>query len=356
MGQRKNECAEIGIEGANPKKEILDLVGTLPTLYDKWLEKGNKSLSKCLEKYRLNASEHRNPDTCLPVLSFLLKNGNVTAYEYVHGEAPLKIEELNLFEGQDDDGDNDDGGEICLDLDPVDLEIGDSEVNADIDWGDIVVEDNPGQDIDWSAVDDISSNIVIEESGTSGGVASGDEAYLILDNRRLRNSVIDELNELATFCKMKSMELSQEKQSFLLNDNLMNSGEESASQWTSNHNDINELIENLNGPGTIRTLHLVKTSSTFVNRIVSEMQHKVQMTSRLEDKIESIKAKRQETLGEVEALQKNCSRVLEKTVILQDHIQTDLSKRYVITYIYLYVFVTNSHFTMWKKKQTFTLI
>ena len=297
----------------------------------------DKSLSKCLEKYRLNASEHRNPDTCLPVLSFLLKNGNVTAYEYVHGEAPLKIEELNLFEGQDDDGDNDDGGEICLDLDPVDLEVGDSEVNADIDWGDIVVEDSPGQDIDWSAVDDISSNIVIEESGTSGGVASGDEAYLILDNRRLRNSVIDELNELATFCKMKSMELSQEKQSFLLNDNLMNSGEESAAQWTSNHIDINELIENLNGPGTIRTLHLVKTSSTFVNRIVSEMQHKIQMTSRLEDKIESIKTKRQETLGEVEALQKNCSRVLEKTVILQDHIQTDLSKRYVITYIYVFI-------------------
>ena len=159
MGQRKTECAEIGIDGANPKKEILDLVGTLQTLYDKWLEKGNKSLSKCLEKYRLNASEHRNPNTCLPVLSFLLKNGNVTAYEYVHGEAPLKIEELNLFEGQDDDGDNDDGGEICLDLDPVDLEVGDSEVNADIDWGDIVVEDSPGQDIDWSAVDDISSNI-----------------------------------------------------------------------------------------------------------------------------------------------------------------------------------------------------
>ena len=193
----------------------------------------------------------------------------------------MKIEELNLFEGQDDDdGDNVDVGEICLDLDPVDLEVGDSEVNADIDWGDIVVEDSPGQDIDWSAVDDISSNIVIEESGTSGGVASGDEAYLILDNRRLRNSVIDELNELATFCKMKSMELSQEKQSFLLNDNLMNSGEESAAQWTSNHIDINELIENLNGPGTIRTLHLVKTSSTFVNRIVSEMQHKIQMTSR----------------------------------------------------------------------------
>ena len=335
MAQRKNECAEIGIQGANPKKEILDLVGTLPTLYDKWLEKGNKSLSKCLEKYRLSALEHRNPDTCLPVLSFLLKNGNVTAYEYVHGEAPLKIEELNLFEGHDDGEDaNDDGdGEICLDLDPVDLEVGDSEANADIDWGDVIVEDGSGdQEIDWGAVDDITSNIVIEESGTSGGVASGDEAYLILDNRRLRNSVIDELNELATFCKMKSIELSQEAKSFLLNDNLMNSGEESAAQWTSNHVDINELIENLNGPGTIRTLHLVKTSSTFVNRIVSEMQHKVQLTSRLEDKIESIKTKRQETLREVEALQKNCSRVLEKTVLLQEHIQTDLSKRYVCTH------------------------
>ena len=126
---------------------------------------------------------------------------------------------------------------------------------------------------------------------------------------------------------MRSLELSHEK-SFFLNDSLMNSGDENVNTWSMNHNDINELIENLNGPGMIRTLHLVKTSSTFVNRIVEEMKHKLQVVSRLEDKVEAIKNKRQETLTEVELVQKNCNRVLQKTILLQEHIEKDLSKRY----------------------------
>ena len=64
------------------------------------------------------------------------------------------------------------------------------------------------------------------------------------------------------------------------------------------------------------------------NRIVSELQHKIQVADRLEKRVESIRAKRQETLNEVDAVQKNCSRVLKKTVLLQEHIEKDLSKRY----------------------------
>ena len=90
-------------------------------------------------------------------------------------------------------------------------------------------------------------------------------AYCILDNRRLRNMVIDELNELSSFCKMRSIERSQEK-NFFLNDNLLASNEENSNIWMASHNEINSLIDELNGPGTIRTLHLVKTSTTFVNR------------------------------------------------------------------------------------------
>ena len=58
------------------------------------------------------------------------------------------------------------------------------------------------------------------------------------------------------------------------------------------------------------------------------MQHKIQVADRLEKKVESIRVKREETLNEVDAVQKNCSRVLKKTVLLQEHIEKDLSKRY----------------------------
>jgi len=339
LAQRKAECSSIGIQGSeNPKKEILDIVGNLPKLYEGWIQNARKSLPKSIEQYQNIASEHRDPSTCLPTVTFLLKHGNVTAYEFQYGEAPLKIDEPNLFHGgvdEPEDVEGVEGGEICLDLDSLDLETNlddggtancvDEQV---IDWGDIAVEESVIEGgIDWGAVDDLATEIVIEDSGIAAGVASGIEAYCILDNRRLRNMVIDELNELSSFCKMRSIERSQEK-NFFLNDNLLASNEENSNIWMASHNEINSLIDELNGPGTIRTLHLVKTSTTFVNRIVSELQHKIQVADRLEKRVESIRAKRQETLNEVDAVQKNCSRVLKKTVLLQEHIEKDLSKRY----------------------------
>ena len=139
------------------------MISTLPNLYEDWLKKARKTISNCLEKYRSIASEHRDPNTaCLPAISFLLKNGNVTTYEYIYGEAPLQIDEPILI--KDDNSVEIDTGNICLDLDDLDLEV-DSK-NEQIDWGDIVVEENSSNEIDWGAIDDISTQIVIEETGT----------------------------------------------------------------------------------------------------------------------------------------------------------------------------------------------
>ena len=74
------------------------------------------------------------------------------------------------------------------------------------------------EEIDWGCTTDggdiddglMASQIIVEESGTAGGLATGEEAYTLLDNRRLRNLILDELYELSSFCKMRSIELSQE--------------------------------------------------------------------------------------------------------------------------------------------------
>jgi len=168
----------------------------------------------------------------------------------------------------------------------------------------------------------------LEESGTAGGVATGDEAYTLLDHRRLRNLILDELYELSSFCKMRSLELSQEK-SFVLNDNLNNAGDGTPKIWSSHHGDVEVLIEHLNGgSGQLYLLHMVKTSSTYVNRLVSDMDHKSKLIRRLEDKIMGIKSKREETFGEARVLQTTFQRVLEKTVQLQKQLSEDISKRY----------------------------
>ena len=48
-----------------------------------------------------------------------------------------------------------------------------------IDWGDIAVEESVIEGgIDWGAVDDLATEIVIEDSGIAAGVASGIEGTL----------------------------------------------------------------------------------------------------------------------------------------------------------------------------------
>lgn len=84
--ERNADCAKMGIEGANPKRELLEIVHSLPNLYERWLNDARPNLKPLMEKYVEAASNHRNSTFCLPTLSFLLQKGNVTAYEYIHGE------------------------------------------------------------------------------------------------------------------------------------------------------------------------------------------------------------------------------------------------------------------------------
>ena len=69
-------------------------------------------------------------------------------------------------------------------MDSLDLEIdivagGTDDDEQVIDWGDIAVEESVNEGgIDWGAIDDLATEIVIEDSGIAAGVASGIEGKL----------------------------------------------------------------------------------------------------------------------------------------------------------------------------------
>ena len=71
-------------------------------------------------------------------------------------------------------------------MDSLDLEIDivaggtdDDDDEQVIDWGDIAVEESVNEGgIDWGAIDDLATEIVIEDSGIAAGVASGIEGKL----------------------------------------------------------------------------------------------------------------------------------------------------------------------------------
>ncbi len=188
--------------------------------------------------------------------------------------------------------------------------------NSEINWGE---EDITGGGIE----------ITIEESGTGGGVATGDDALPILDNRRIRSAILDEIHELAAFCEMRAQELAKKSDFTLTSNDGYGAGdeEEGSDAWSSLAVTFNGLIQELTS-GRLYHLHMVKTSSNYVNRMVSDLQLKTQMTGRINDQIAGLKKTREQASKEQAELEIQFKGVSGKTKWLQEQIEKDISKRY----------------------------
>lgn len=203
--QRTALCQKLGIKGEHLREEFIEKLKDLPKLYEE-IATLTKKLSQATQIYG-NAS--KNPE-CLPVLRHIIEKGNTTAYEYIHHEAPLSIEEppieikltidvngggntVNEIDFGEGEGEIDFGNDIDFGA----IESG-SEVTletGDIDWG----LDEPNTDeinFDISLKD---SGITIESSGMEGGIARNNEALTVLDSPSYREQFLDELFEVNFF-------------------------------------------------------------------------------------------------------------------------------------------------------------
>lgn len=81
------------------------------------------------------------------------------------------------------DGEIDFGEEVSLDT------------GGDIDWGDEGAKQSTAEEIDYN-VSLEESGIVVEAAGHEGGVATGSEAYTVLDNPTTRSEFINQLFEV----------------------------------------------------------------------------------------------------------------------------------------------------------------
>jgi hypothetical protein len=152
-------------------------------------------------------------ENVLENLRFLIQHGDVTTYEWKYGEKPISVEQPEMTFAEDEDkplaeqnddsidfGDSavpDDGGN---EVDVIDF--GDDVADGEIDFGDSGTEETI--DFDIESVD--TSAIVVEAGGLAGGVAREEEALTLLDNRRTRALILDELEELAGFLSQRLVE------------------------------------------------------------------------------------------------------------------------------------------------------
>ena len=315
----------------------------LPNTYAKLAEQ-----SKSLEPYRSIYQSAGGGD--LPTLKFLLENGNVTTYEWIHGEAPLTIEETNFDFGADEDGEKDESNvnvEIdfdCLEISPnTDIKIPENvelDAPAEIDWGDLELPDNVGDqiNIDWDDIDVINQkdhvDIVIEESGIEGGVARDTDALSLLDNRRIRNIILDELHELEAFFVQRQAEIHTLEDGAGKGNIFSLAGSGVNSDLLNDTNLMNEALVNVRAlisqlcTGQLHHLQLVRSSPKYVDRLVENLKQKLRLVERCESMNMELAKKRDSAFKDQAEAQIKLKVMTSKTKVLQRNIEDDISKRY----------------------------
>ena len=246
-----------------------------------------------------------------------MEHGNLTTYEWIHGEAPLRIEEPDYDFGAEDCDDIAENINVeldfdCIDVNPKDDQITEVELDApaEIDWGDLEIVDDTATniEIDWENIDGLDQknddiDIVIEESGVEGGVARGNEALSILDNRRTRNLILDELYELEAFFVQRivethSLEHGGKGNIFAL------TGINANSDLVNNEKAMNDILScvrsliNQLTSGQIYKLQLVRSSPKHVDRLVDDLKQKLRFVDRCLSKNVELATKREAAIKE----------------------------------------------------------
>ena len=111
--------------------------------------------------------------------------------------------------------------------------------------------------------------IVVEEGGLAGGVARDEEALSVLDNRRTRTLILDELEELAGFLSQRLAEKSSSSAKFSLISAVSEECDEDGLR--ERLHSVERMSSQLSEPSMLQ-LQLIRSSPEVVNRLVDKLK------------------------------------------------------------------------------------
>ncbi|XP_050433302.1 CDK5 regulatory subunit-associated protein 3 [Adelges cooleyi] len=299
---------QFSIVGDNVKRTLVDRLSELPKVYQDVIDNA-KNLKKANIYFSKFAVHVLAPDTSLPMLQYIINNGNTTYYEYLYGEKPSRIEEL-VIHVEDNAQENDAEDE-------------------EIDWGDL---DDQTDNIDYGITLE-ESGIVVESPQVDGSVAKGNEALTLLDNYQTRNEFINDILELESFLNMRLLELSHDTNSILsiqLEDEISESKTELVGML-----DIVKLIkQRLNDP-VVQHLLQIKHSPRYLNKLESLFLQKVNNIEKMINSQIAVTNMKQELVNEYNQLVPKLKLIQQKNKQLIKEIEHDISAKYKNRPVYL---------------------
>ncbi|KAL0125837.1 hypothetical protein PUN28_004713 [Cardiocondyla obscurior] len=342
-------CKQLGVTGYRTiKNELMDKVKELPEIYQKVAEK-TKSLEKVVEFYsafvEFTFGQQRDSN-CVSIIKYIIEKGNTTMFEYTYGEVPISITEPELNIKADEDESN---GRPSEDVNAIDfgnfnldgeIDFGeevDLDTGSDIDWGDENVE-QPAEEIDYN-ISLEESGIVVEAVGREGGMATGSEAYTILDNPITRSEFINQLFELEAFLKLRLYEFKGDDRNNLLSFSQMQDASSILQLSTIETTQImldnvqvilSEILHN-----NVQHLHNIKHYPRYVDAVATTLKQKLNLIDRMVIQQKSMRQKQDDTQDQIDKLHPLLKLVIQRTKELQTEIEQDISKKYKNRTVYL---------------------
>jgi len=291
----------------NFKRTLLERLCELQKVYEDVMEH-IKNLKKANIYFSSFVTNILGSDITLPVLQYILNNGNTTYYEYLYGEKPSKIEEPIIT---------------------IDDDVKDTTADEEIDWGDL---DSTSNDIDYG-ISLEESGIVVENPQLDGSIARGNEALSILDNYQTRNEFINDILELESFLSMRLLELSIEKNSTL---SIQSGNEinESKSELASMLDIIKIIKQKFNDP-IVQHLQQIKHSPRYLNKLELAFLQKVNNIEKMINSQIAVIEKKKELTVEYDQLVPKLKLIQQKNKQLITEIEFDISKKYKNRPVYI---------------------
>lgn len=337
-------CKQLGITGySTVRRELMEKIKELPEIYQRVVEK-TKSLNKVVEFYSAFVEftfGQQYDSNCVSVIKYIIEKGNTTMFEYTYGEVPASIVEPPLNIKTDED----ECEKANVNLDSNTIDFGNLDLNQEIDFGEEIDLD-AGGDIDWGdddaeqpAATEINYNISLEESGIvveavghEGGVATGSEAYTILDNPTTRLEFINQLFELEAFMKLRLYEFKGDDRNNLLSFSQMQDASPilqlSTIETTQNMLDNVQVVLSEILHSNVQHLHNIKHYPRYVDIVTTTLKQKLNLIDRMLAQQESMRRKQEDVQNQINKLRPLLKLVIQRTKELQIEIEHDISKRY----------------------------
>lgn len=326
-------CKQMGIPGDNVRKELVELSKELPSILAE-ISKQTQSVDDACKYYSafikfVIQKDNIEEADVLPLLKFVIQNGNMTVYQWKTGEAPSEIVETVQkvdMETMAQISAGDDG-----DVEEIDWGMDDTDGGIDFGDEDLTVDNN---EVDWGSVelgDEVA--ITVEEAGQEnpvGGIASGNEALSVLEHTPTRNVFIDELMELQAFLQQRLSEMREDADMITIHEfqtapSILQM--QTVGTLKSMLGNVTSVLTDLTSV-KMRNLYLIKSSPRYVDRISDSMEQKLRVSQKLLAQIKTLETKSEEAVRTQADIEPKLALIVKRTKELKSQVEKEISSRY----------------------------